>query len=89
MNVFNAKYGNIAHINIRSLLAGFEYFIDVVLKNSFDIVCMSETWLTNGLPSHIVDVPGYTLYREDRQDRRGEGVGIYVKDIFASNRYGV
>lgn len=39
---------------------------------------MSETWLKPGISDDLVRLPGYTLYRCDRVDRAGGGVGFFI-----------
>lgn len=44
----------------------------------FDILLISETCLTDIIPSNSVKMSGYKLFRKDRGGRGG-GVGFYVK----------
>lgn len=72
-----------AHINARSLLASFDIFKDYFCVNSFDLVAVSETWLTGAVPTDLVLLEGYTLLRRDRLDgRRAGGVAIYLRNDF-------
>ena len=50
---------------------------------------MSETWLTTMFNSNMITVPGYIIYRHDRQTlredrpnitKKGGGLAVYVKD---------
>ena len=41
------------------------------------IICIVETWLSNEITSAEIDIPGYQLYRKDR-NRQGGGILIYV-----------
>lgn len=68
----------IAHLNVRSLISSFNEFNDVVMSNKFDLVGVTETWLTEDLNSNLVNIRGYTFFRCDRLSRGG-GVGAYVK----------
>lgn len=72
---------SIAYLNVRSLLPHFADLKNLLLEKSFDILGISETWLTQGIPSDHVQVPGYTFLRTDR-DMRGGGVGMYFKNNF-------
>lgn len=74
----------IAHVNARSLFTGFDAFRDSILENDFDIMGVSETWLTSQLPSQAVDVPGFKLLRQDRVARRGGGVAAYIRENISS-----
>ena len=50
-------------------------------QHSFDITTLAGTWLQNtaNLPRYI-QIPGYHFYYKNRHERRGAGVGVYVKD---------
>ena len=74
----NNRNIRIAHVNIRSLFAGFGEFVDIVLSECYDIIAITETWLTPDIPSDVISIPGFTFYRQDRGMGRGGGVGVYV-----------
>lgn len=69
----------IGHLNTRSLLPSFLDFSDMLLQNSFDVFFVSETWLSQDIPSHLVSIPNYRLFRKDREGRGG-GVAAYVNN---------
>lgn len=68
-----------AHLNLRSVFTGFAEFTNIIQNNDFDVVGVTETWLTNKTSSDVVSVPGYNFYRKDRGRGRGGGVGFYIK----------
>lgn len=68
----------IAHLNIRSVFTGFNDFSNLVLEKNFDVVILTETWLSDDVNSEVIAIPGYAFYRRDRQGRGG-GIGAYVK----------
>ena len=72
----------VANFNARSIPGHITDIQFLILNNNFDIVIVSETWLFHGAPPNLCDVDGYTLFRSDRLNRRGGGVGVYVKSIF-------
>lgn len=74
----NTKNLKLGHLNVRSLLTGFNHFSDLVIEHEFDIMCTSETWLNNTLSTDIVHIPNYKFYYKNREGRGG-GVGIYVR----------
>ncbi|KAJ3657096.1 hypothetical protein Zmor_016125 [Zophobas morio] len=74
----------IAHLNVRSLFTGFVQFTSLITFNNFDLVAVTETWLSEDIPSAVVGIDGYKLYRADRS-RTGGGVGIYVKKCLNSD----
>ena len=70
----------IAHLNVRSLKCR-EHFVlvkNAVLENKFDIFTVSETWLNSSVTDLEIEIPGYVIYRIDRQARVGGGVCAYV-----------
>lgn len=42
------------------------------------MVIITETWLHDGIPDSLVDIPGYNLFRLDRASDHHGGVAIYV-----------
>jgi hypothetical protein len=37
-----------------------------MFENDFDIVAVTETWLTSSMSNSEINVAGYTLFRKDR-----------------------
>lgn len=81
MNKTQIQNFKIGHLNTRSLLPSFLDFSNILLKNAFDIFFVSETWLTQDIPSHLVSIPNYRLIRRDREGRGG-GVAVYIKSEY-------
>ena len=53
----------------------------------FDIISLSETWITNNQHQlHYVNIAGYKSIFKHRKDKRGGGVGFYIKDISFKTR---
>ena len=46
------------------------------------IICIAETWLGREINSSELDIPGYKLYRRDR-NRQGGGVLMYIVDFMS------
>lgn len=69
----------VATFNVRSLFTGFNYLKDIFNKHKFDIVIITETWLSQAIPDNLVCIDGYRVIREDRQGRGG-GLAIYHKN---------
>lgn len=91
-NVKHNKSLSIVHINARSLLpitASNPHFkLDEIqtilnLQHKFEIIAVSETWLKNSTSDTDVNLPGYNLYRNDR-NTAGGGVAIYISDSLPS-----
>ena len=56
---------------------------DMVYSVDYDIVCICEAWLNNYVLSSEL-LPGYDIFRRDRQDIVGGGVLIAVKSNITS-----
>jgi len=75
------KHISISHLNTQSMTSTFDEFQLMVHQTNFDIITLSETWLKND--RHLleyVELPGYNFTYRNRDERRGGGVGIYIKD---------
>ena len=81
----------IGHVNARSLIPKLDQILKTVLDNDLDILCLTETWLTETVSDRILVFPGYKLLRRDRplSDRlrsrtaktnRGGGVAILCRE---------
>lgn len=75
---------NLCHVNIQSLCARqmskFNEFKMCFTNSKIDIICLTETWLSEDIPNELVAVDGYKLYRNDRRYSRGGGICIYCKN---------
>ena len=82
---------SISHINTQSLymrsnISDPKQKIDNItlsMANKFDVICLSETWLTNDISNDMLDIDGYTLLRRDSGRMRG-GVAVYCNDSIVS-----
>jgi hypothetical protein len=50
-----------------------------------DIVCVSETWLDQTISDADIEIPNFTIHRNDR-NRHGGGVATYVSNNLAVSR---
>lgn len=83
MDVWNLL--TIEHINAQSLLSQIDE-IELLIKNrNIDILCISETWLDEGIKDSFVQISDFNVYRCD-YGRRGGGVCIYVRNDLKVNR---
>ncbi len=69
-----------AHLNVRSLLPKVAELQCILSTCDIDVLSLSETFLTDNIADECLSVPGYKLYRNDRDSRHGGGVAVYVKD---------
>ena len=71
------------HLNIRSLVNKHDQLKIELEKSRIDIFSISETWLTAGVDSNILQIPGYSMSRHDGTHvdtglpKRGGGLAIY------------
>ena len=59
-------------------------FSNSISKTNYDLICLSETWLTSYIPNSALFLPAYTIYRKYRvcenfQSKHG-GVLIAIKN---------
>ena len=77
-----AKKGfKIVHMNVRSLFGKIAE-IGAVFKY-FDVIVITETWLTDSIPDSAVSISGFNLIRKDRWSyikKKGGGICCYIKD---------
>jgi exonuclease III len=67
-------------LNIRSFKAKTEQLEILFTDSNLDILCLSETWLTTSSPVASSTMPGYNVFRKDRNKEMGGGLLMYVKD---------
>lgn len=72
------------HVNCQMLHAHLDEFRHFFEDSIYHIICMSETWLKNEIPDNMVTFRGYSLFRCDRIERQGEGVGFYLANFLSS-----
>ena len=66
-----------AHLNVRSLFPHLD-LVSAFIEPLDPLFCaVSETWLKPSIPSILVHIPGYSLYRQDRTDPRKVMGGWY------------
>lgn len=77
----------IAHINTRSILAGFSEFKENLISNDYDIFMVTETWLDSRVDENEVHIPNYSFLHANRGgDKKGGGVGMFIKNTITCER---
>ena len=76
VNGNNAAYSRISKLVL---------FQNLVYSEQFDIACVCETWLHEGVLDNEI-LQGYTIYRNDRLNNRGGGVLVAIKTNLRSIR---
>ena len=71
---------SLCHLNIRSLQANLNDFENYLnsLEFEFAFIGISETWLHDG-NCDLYNLSCYTLIEKHRHNKRGGGVGIYIR----------
>ena len=77
------RHYSVGHINARSLAPRLNEVCHLLHSGSLEILCISETWLSESVLDAVLLVPGYELYR---CDRRGGGVAVLVSDDLRVSR---
>ncbi|XP_066283397.1 uncharacterized protein [Branchiostoma lanceolatum] len=85
---------NIVHHNTEGLVSHFKSLKSTCLVNA-DIICLTETWLSENVQSSQVQLDGFSMFRKDRsRGHAGEegssvtinsphgGVAVYVRDVY-------
>ncbi|KAI4454230.1 reverse transcriptase (rna-dependent dna polymerase) [Holotrichia oblita] len=53
----------VGHSNIRSLIPKLGQISDLVRRKDYDIFGISETWLSNNISDHTLNIQGYRIFR--------------------------
>ena len=75
-------------MNINRLICKFDEVKKLIQDQSFDVLSLTETWLTSNVIDEELNISGYTFVRKDRSDpskSQGGGVLVYVKDNIPYN----
>jgi hypothetical protein len=68
------------HMNAQSVARHHHEITSSFSGVDIHALLVSESWLKPTLPSSLFLLPGYTLLRNDRVERRGGGVCIYLRE---------
>lgn len=66
-------------INIRSLYHKLPSLVHTLITPSMDIIGVTETWLNEQIPNNLIDIPGFSIVRNDRTYGRGGGTCLYIR----------
>ena len=72
---------SIAHFNCRSLKRNFENMSKFLkcFTHTFSLIGLTDTWLTN-TETPLLGLPNYIFITNNRQNKCGGGVGIYLNN---------
>ena len=82
-SVCNTRSSNeltLLHMNIRSMCKIFDTMLGFISNISSEQVAISisETWFASETDTNIYFIPGYDLISNNRKNKRGGGVAIYI-----------
>jgi len=66
--------------NVRSALLKMDEVRTTLLLKKIDVFACTETWFTDSMMDSSLMIDGYSCLREDRSDRRGGGVALWIKN---------
>ena len=79
---------NILHVNARSICSNdrFEEFLLFISRSActWQAICVSESWLSDHLVSSR-QIPGFIGYFNNRKERTGGGVALYINEHYVRN----
>ena len=72
---------SIIHLNCRSIKSNFDSINQYLhkIKSNFDVIALSETWLSIYNDLNHFKISNYIMYNTCRSDRCGGGVALYIK----------
>ena len=75
---------SIVHYNVQSIANKLD-LIESELR-SFDVICISETWIDARTSDDDIKIRDFTLFRRDRPGDHYGGICVYVRDNIYSKR---
>ena len=69
----------VGHLNVNRLFNKLDSVKELIDKYSFDILALSETWLTSEISDSEIFIKGYLIVRKDRQhSSKACGGGVLI-----------
>ena len=66
------------HLNVQSIVPKLAQIS--IEYHGYDLMSFTESWLNSSVSDDNITIPSYTSFRNDRVDRIGGGVIVYVKE---------
>lgn len=66
-------------INARSFISKRDLLEIYIRTFGLDIIFVTKTWFNQNITDGEVAIKDFQCYRQDRQNRIGGGVGIYIR----------
>lgn len=77
---FNSNDLNFLHINPGSLKPHLDELRSLIKNVNVHLIAVSETWFSSKHNDILISIPGFSVLRHDRANKRGGGIAIYVKN---------
>ena len=80
------RYPKVTYANIRSIHNKYPSIAKFISDNDTNLFAMSETWIRpDTISANLSEItpPGYNLYQQPREVRRGGGLGFFIKEGLA------
>ncbi|BHF68944.1 hypothetical protein SprV_0301198500 [Sparganum proliferum] len=71
------------YTNAQSLLSKLDELKLCLAELSPDVLAVTETWLSGNISDSEIALPGYQIYRRDREHRQGGGIVVYGNECLA------
>ena len=77
---------SILHLNARSLVKNIDSIKQMLtnIKFEFDVIAISESWLDEN-NKNDVNLDGYEVIHQLRNNKKGGGVCLYIRNVFRFN----
>ena len=74
---------SLLHVNIRSMNKNFESLNNLLDQSNFNfsVLGLSETWFSDK-PNSLFSIPGFDLVYNNRINKTGGGVGMYISSAY-------
>ncbi|BHF66482.1 hypothetical protein SprV_0200949900 [Sparganum proliferum] len=71
------------YTNAQSLISKLDELKLCLAELSPDVLAVTETWLSGNINDSEIALPGYQIYRRDREHRQGGAIVVYVNECLA------
>ena len=78
-----STYPSLMLSNVRSLNNKLDEVSHRISSEKPDICVFTESWLNDDSPDSAISVDNYSVFRQDRQDRKGGGIVCYIRSVFS------
>ena len=82
----NVYLPNVLIANVRSLSGKVDELSVIAKVNDVDIICITESWLTDLILDSTCSLTNFNLFRNDRKSTVGGGVCVYINSRMRARR---